>query len=75
MGKFAEMLKNARKRAGIEQAQLAEKVNISTVTLSRYENGHKKPNIEDLNKLAAALVSVSNLIGKTPEITQIKGIW
>ena len=66
MEKFAERLKSARKKAGMEQAELAEIVKISAITLSRYENGHRKPNIDDTAKLAAALnTSVSYLMGES----------
>lgn len=36
-------LKTARLRANLSQADLAEKIGVSTVQISRYENGHAEP--------------------------------
>ncbi len=52
---FAEKLKNARKKAGLSQAALAEKAGISPRTLQNYEMGKRYPaSIEITLKLASA---------------------
>ena len=69
MDTFAERLKAAREYAGIEQAQLTEKVHLSVITLSRYENGHRKPKIDNLHELATALnTTVAYLMGETEDL-------
>ena len=48
-------LKLARKRAGLTQAQLAEKCGLATVTIQQYERGVRQPSIERLQLIADAL--------------------
>jgi transcriptional regulator with XRE-family HTH domain len=65
---FAERLKASREKARIDQKRLAENIGLSVITLSRYENGHRKPNTDDLQKLAVALdTSVAYLMGETDD--------
>lgn len=45
-------LKLLRKAAGLTQAQLAEKINLDDVTVSRFENGTRTPSVEHLCWLA-----------------------
>jgi len=77
MKKFAERLKSARKNARIGQTELAEKVKISVVTLSRYENGKRNPNVEDLRALADALDTTNAyLLGETDDPSPAaKELW
>lgn len=59
---MGEKLKAARKAAGLSQKQLAEKVGVFQVDISRWENG-RSPSIQMLKKLAAALgVSMEDLV-------------
>lgn len=53
-----------RKRAGLTKTQLAEMLNISVSTLSKYENDQtKNPSIDVLSNLALVLnVSINKLI-------------
>ena len=54
--KFAEKLKEARKRAGLSQGALAAAGGISTRTLQNYEMGKRYPaNLDIAKKLALAL--------------------
>lgn len=57
-------IKKIRKDKGILQKTLAEMLgNMPISTLANYENNHREPNIEMLNKIANALgVTVSDLI-------------
>lgn len=50
----ATQLHDARRRAGLTQAELASRVGTSQATLSAYENGHKQPSVETLGRLLAA---------------------
>jgi transcriptional regulator with XRE-family HTH domain len=44
-----------RKKAKLTQAQLADKVGVEQPTIGRWEKGERKPDLEDLDKLAVAL--------------------
>ena len=60
---IGENIKKYRKALNISQKDLAKKLNMPISTLANYENNHREPNIETLNKIAAALdVSVYELI-------------
>lgn len=48
-------IKTARKAAGLTQEALAEKVSLSTVYLSRIENGKVFPTLETLASLCSVL--------------------
>lgn len=44
----------ARHNAGISQEKAAEKVNVTCPCISHYENGHRQPTFEMIEKLAQA---------------------
>ena len=46
-------LKVARKKAGLKQAQVAEKFEVSIRTITSWETGEKQPRTNRLNELAA----------------------
>ena len=48
-------IKEARKEKGLTQKALAEKRDISTITIQNYENSRRKPNIEMIKKIAEVL--------------------
>ncbi len=55
-------IRHLRNRAGITQAQLAERVDISPEFMSRLERGLKAPSVDSAAKIAHALgVSLSEL--------------
>ena len=59
---FAQKVATHRKELGLTQTELGEKVGVSLRTITSYERGVKKPRVNTLNKLAAALgVSVKYL--------------
>lgn len=65
---FAKKLKTLRELAGMSQKDLADKVGISTVMISQYENGKKMPGRDTLKKLAAVFgTSTSDLLGDSQE--------
>lgn len=47
-------LKEARKRAGLSQTELAERAETSQATISAYERGTKDPSVATLARLLAA---------------------
>ncbi|MGI4883337.1 MAG: helix-turn-helix domain-containing protein [Janthinobacterium lividum] len=57
---IAKNLRYLRRRAGLSQAVLAQRVSLSINGLSRYEQGHATPGVEALERLARAL-------GATPD--------
>ncbi len=54
---IAKNLRYLRRRAGLSQAALAQRVGLSTNIISRYEQGHATPGAEALERLARALVA------------------
>ena len=51
---FASEVIAARARAGLSQAQLAERMNTSQSAIARLESGRSRPSVRTLEKLAAA---------------------
>jgi len=52
-----------RKKCGLTQAALAEKVNVSTNSIARYERGELTPTVEIANRIADVLnVSIEELL-------------
>ena len=47
-------LRDARERAGLSQAALAELTGTSQATISAYETGRKQPSVDTLSRLLAA---------------------
>lgn len=63
----AAVLQDARERAGLTQAELARRAGTSQATLSAYENGHKQPSIDTLDRLLAATGSRLTVVtGRRP---------
>ena len=66
--KFAERLKELRKKANFTQVEVAEKLGISQPAYASWERGVKKPTQENLVKIAQVLnVSVDYLVGNSEE--------
>lgn len=64
---FASRLRALRKERGLTLQQLASYFNMSHSTLSKYETGKRKPDMEMLKKLSDYFgVSIDYLIGKSP---------
>ena len=66
--KFGVRLFQLRSEAGMTQAELAEKANLSIDSISRIERGERAPSFESLERIAAALgtdpVQLLNFEGK-----------
>lgn len=61
---IAESLQSVRKQKGLTQEQLAQKIGVKRVTISRYENGTVEPGATALLRLCKALaVSADVLLG------------
>lgn len=52
---IGEQIKAARKKAGLTQAQLAEKSGVAAISIHQYEAGKREPRLEQLLRLAPAL--------------------
>ena len=52
---FGATLKALRKKAGLSQTQLAEKIGVSLLTLFRWEKGERQPRVDEIKALAKAL--------------------
>lgn len=60
---IGKLIKHARTKKNVTQAELAKRVGLATVTVRQYENGSREPNIETLRKIALALgVSIYSLV-------------
>lgn len=56
-------LRTARKAAGLTQIQLGERIHRDTKSISRWENGHRAPDLSDLLLIADALsVPLADLV-------------
>ena len=61
-----EKIKELRKKNNMTQAQLAEKIGVSGMTLRRWEWGQRTPRTNELTKLAEVLgTSTAYLLGET----------
>ena len=64
---FAQRLKELLDKRGMTQRALAEKLNTTEVTVSRYVSGNRTPNIETTVEIADILnVSINDLVGIAP---------
>ena len=52
---FAQKLKAKREEKGYTQAELAKLVNLSAVAISQYEQGKKKPMVNNLKEICRKL--------------------
>ncbi|MCY9311679.1 helix-turn-helix domain-containing protein [Bacillus inaquosorum] len=63
---LSERLRLIRKKRGLTQTQLADKVQTTKGTISNYENGHSTPSNEMLCNLADALDTTTDyILGRT----------
>lgn len=60
---YGKKIKEARKSAGLTQQQLADRLGVSFVNISQYENDKRNPKYETLKKIANALgISIYELL-------------
>jgi transcriptional regulator with XRE-family HTH domain len=63
---FAQRIKELREQRGWTQEYLGSLINVSDVTINRYEKDNRKPDQEILNSLANIFdVSIDYLLGRT----------
>lgn len=61
--KIGSLIAELRKKQGLTQQQLADKLNLSNKTISKWESGSGSPDISNLSVLAEALgISVDELL-------------
>ena len=73
--KIAKNLAHYRKEAGLTQAELAEKINYSDKSVSKWEQGNAIPDVMILLQLAKLYdVTVNDLLGEEPKKTQSNAI-
>lgn len=66
---FGKRLKEARERAGLSAAELADSLNVGKNTIWRWEQGERTPSDKDKLRLAQLLgTTVSFLIGETEDL-------
>jgi transcriptional regulator with XRE-family HTH domain len=70
--KFGVHLFQLRNKAGITQAKLAERTNLSVDLISRIERGERAPSLESIEKIANALkIGLPELFNLSDEITTV----
>ena len=68
--KFNEKLIELRKKEGLSQEQLGNKVNVSRQTVSKWELGETTPELEKLIELSKVFnISIDKLVGKENDET------
>ncbi|MFS3933166.1 helix-turn-helix domain-containing protein [Bacillus subtilis] len=64
---LGKRLKEARKKRGLSQIEVAQKLNISNQVISNYERDFRDPDTKTLKQLSDLYnVSTDYLVGKTP---------
>lgn len=67
----ANKIKEYRKNKGMTQAEVAKKAGISEISIRKYESGERKPKLETIRKIAAALdVHIGSLTENWAEFSQ-----
>ena len=71
---FGERLKAFRRKAGLTQEELAEKLDLHEITIRRWETELRQPRLEDIKALATALgVTEADLLNDPPP--ESSGEW
>lgn len=69
---IGQNIKEARKKAGITQAELANAVGLSTITIRQYESDKREPRYHIINKIAKVLdCDISKLVDSKKEAQMI----
>jgi len=68
---IGKQIRNYRKKTGISQKELGERLGVSQQHIAQYENGKRVPKVETIVRIAAALeVSIFELMDKEDFIAQ-----
>ena len=71
MDNFAERLVKLRKRAGFNQEDLANEIDVSIDSIRRWEGGKQEPRLSDLKRIAHVLgTTINELVGENTENVQ-----
>ena len=75
MTSIGNNIKSNRKKLGITQEQLAEKINVTRQAVSNWENGKTEPDVETLTKIAQIFdTSIDELVDGIPKgIKELRG--
>lgn len=69
---FGQRLARLRKEKGFTQEDIADKINISSQTVSKWENDISSPDIQTLIKLSDIFeVSLDDLLGKEKKVLRL----
>lgn len=72
---LSERLEECRKKKGVKQIEVADRLNVHRSMISHYESGTRKPNLEGLIMLADFYnVSLDYLVGRTDTPTTDKDL-
>ena len=66
---LGERIATFRKRAGISQAELAKRINVSTSTIGMYEQGRREPSIEVLIALSEEFNVTIDVLVKSNDVS------
>ena len=55
-----DQIRRARKKAGLKQSELAEKLGVAVITIGQYERNQRQPRYDQLQRIAAALGTTVN---------------
>lgn len=70
-----EVIRTLRKRKGLTQEQLAERLGISVMTMRRWEWGERTPDADSIQKISQELgVSISELMGEENTASKKKAV-
>ncbi len=75
---FAQQLKARRKNSSLTQQQLADKLNVSRKTISGWETGRNRPDIDILRQMAKIYhISLDQLVSDADKVdqSQILGLY
>lgn len=69
-------IKTLRKKMGLTQVELAERLNVSQSTITSWENGTRRPDLDFLPVLAQIFgISVDDLLGTTTDTVVKTDPW
>ncbi|MBR6737652.1 MAG: helix-turn-helix transcriptional regulator [Clostridia bacterium] len=70
MGNYATIISELRKKAGLTQSELGEKLNVTPQAVSKWENGLSEPDVETFKKMSKLFnVSLDYLLNGKEEIS------
>lgn len=72
MATFADRIKDLRIQSDLTQQEVADKLNVTKQTVSQYERGLRRPDMESLEAISDVFnVSVDYILGKSDVTIQI----